>query len=420
MPQQSLLLDASRRESAASDVSFARQKYDIAVVGAGPAGAWCAARLAAAGARVALIDPSHPREKPCGGGLTARALALVGDPSDANNVPIRSARFASADREAGVDMAGDASGLRVFSRRVFDEMLVQRAVAEGATWLPERVVDVAADAGGWRVGTRNGTLHAGWLIGADGANSLVRKRVSQPFAREDLSIACGYYLHGTRSSQIDIGFETTPAGYFWSFPRRDHLAVGVCAQADEASVATLMPLVDKWIGHFRLKAEEARFERYSWPIPSLRAETIGRERPAGRRWMLLGDAAGLVDPITREGIFFALQSGEFAAKSLAGGDPEGTYRARLHDEVYAELLLAARIRARFYRPAFIGLLISALQRIARIRDVMADLIAGVQPYRSLRGRLLKTFELKLMLEMITARSSHHERGRSRPRASRVP
>jgi menaquinone-9 beta-reductase len=307
-----------------------------------------------------------------------------------------------------VDMTASAGGLAVFSRRAFDEMLVSRATAAGASWLPERVVDVTPDASGWKVTTRTGAIHARWLVGADGANSLVRKRVSQPFAREDLSIACGYYLHGASSARIDLGFETMPAGYFWSFPRRDHLAVGVCAQADAASVAMLMPLVDKWIELFRLKAEatggahDTRAQRYSWPIPSLRPQTIERQRAAGSNWMLLGDAAGLVDPITREGIFFALQSGEFAAASLAEADPVAAYGARLRDEIYPELLLASRIHARFYRPAFLALLISALQRSGRIRGVMADLVAGMQPYHSLRRRLLTTFELKLMWEMVCA------------------
>jgi hypothetical protein len=72
----------------------------------------------------------------------------------------------------------------------------------------------------------------------------------------------------------------------------------------------------------------------------------------------------------------------------------------VRDTIYPELSLAARLRARFYRPAFLSLLITALQRSARVREIMADLVAGEQPYHSLRGRLLKTFELRLMWEMV--------------------
>ena len=118
-------------------------------------------------------------------------------------------------------------------------------------------------------------------------------------------------------------------------------------------------------------------------------------------FVLIGDAAGLVDPITREGIFFALRSAEIAAAALTN---ESTTRLRyveqLEAEIYSELLVAARLKMRFYRPAFLALLTRALQRSAGVRAVMADLVAGEQPYRTLRRRLLATMEWRLMLELI--------------------
>jgi len=228
----------------------------------------------------------------------------------------------------------------------------------------------------------------------------VRRRVAQPFARADLSIACGYFVHGAASTHIDIEFVAKPAGYIWAFPRPDHIAVGIGAQADEATTPVLMDIVDTWL-RAHLPDDTRRRERYSWPIPSLTAASLEREHPAGDGWLLVGDAAGLVDPITREGIFFALQSGGFAAESLVrGADPAATYRERLRDSIYPELLRAARLKARFYRPAFVGLLVHALQRSERIRDVMGDLVAGEQPYESLRARLLKTCEFGLLWDLV--------------------
>src|SRR5262249_8086432 len=115
---------------------------------------------------------------------------------------------------------------------------------------------------------------------------------------------------------------------------------------------------------------------------------------------LVGDAAGLVDPITREGIFFALQSADFAADALLGREDTVThYVRRVKGEIHAELLRAARLKARFFRPHFIDLLVSALSRSGRIRAVMADLVSGQQTYGGLRRRLLKTLEVRLMLEL---------------------
>ena len=128
--------------------------------------------------------------------------------------------------------------------------------------------------------------------------------------------------------------------------------------------------------------------------------TLERERPAGAAWMLVGDAAGLVDPITREGIFFALRSADAAADAVLGAvDPSRVYVDCLRDSVYDELMRAARLKAMFFRPAFTRLLIRALQESAPVRAIMLDLISGRQPYKGLRRRLLRTCEFRLMLSM---------------------
>ncbi|HJR61721.1 MAG TPA: NAD(P)/FAD-dependent oxidoreductase [Vicinamibacterales bacterium] len=375
--------------------------FDVVVAGGGPAGARAACQLAAGGATVALVDGSHPREKPCGGGVTGRALSLLGFPVQRveQGMPIASASFTYRDKTVAMPLADQSGGLRlaVVPRRTFDARLVECAEQAGVTLLRARVTGVTRSARRWRVMTRDGELEGAWLIGADGPGSLVRRRVAAPFARADLSIAAGYYVHGATSQQIDIAFEEDPPGYLWSFPRPDHLAVGACAQADESTTTDLLLVAQQWIDRHVTGGTR---ERYSWPIPSLRAETLQRERPSGDGWMLAGDAAGLVDPITREGIFFALLSAEHAAASiLEGADPAGSYAERLRDTIYSELILAARLKARFFQPRFMGLLISALQRSSRIRAIMSDLVAGEQPYASLRRRLVRTVELRLMLEL---------------------
>lgn len=379
---------------------------DVAIVGAGPAGSWAAERLARAGARVALFDPSHPREKPCGGGLTGRALELVHASLPAGTVPgvaIASATFTHGNRSADVGLSGDSSGfppLVVAARREFDGALLAAAKAAGASHHTERVVRLARDDGGWTVTTRTGSHRAQWLIGADGANSLVRRHVTTPFRRDDLSIATGYFVHGLSSRDIIVAFEDDPPGYLWSFPRPDHLAIGICAPADRAGAGDLLASTKQWIARHVPKARSARLERYSWPIPSLGENALAKERPAGDRWMLAGDAAGLVDPITREGIFFALWSGAIAADALMAGAGAATrYAAQVREEIHAELRRAAHLRARFYQPRFIDLLLKGLGRSRRVRDVMADLVAGRQTYKGLRRRLLRTIEWRLMLEL---------------------
>ena len=107
----------------------------------------------------------------------------------------------------------------------------------------------------------------------------------------------------------------------------------------------------------------------------------------------------MVDPITREGIYFALSSGAWIADALARGDV-ASYAHRVRSEAIAELSRAARVKTAFFRPAFTGLLVRALRQSAAIRSVMADLIAGRQSYASLTWRLLGTWEWGLAARAI--------------------
>jgi geranylgeranyl reductase family protein len=388
-------------------------RSDVAVIGAGPAGAWAAYSLATRGARVALVDGSHPREKACGGGVTGRALALVAGALDLARLPacvIRTARFTdSATRESAVvelDATGltPASGLVVASRTAFDGLLLESARTAGAEIVAARVTHVARTAGGFSIETTSGPRQAAAVVGADGVNSLVRRRLLRPFRRDQLSIATGYFADGVTSDEIVVELVDDPPGYLWSFPRPTHLAIGICAQADAGVTAqALRARVGGWIRATGL-APLARLDSYSWPIPSLAPRDFDALEVSGPGWCLAGDAAGLVDPITREGIFFALLSGQWAAEALASGDAHAwrRYGERVREDIGSELARAARFKAGFFRPRFTGLLIDALRQSAAIRDVMADLVAGRQQYARLKWRLARTLEAGLAWRLFTS------------------
>jgi geranylgeranyl reductase family protein len=382
--------------------------FDVAIVGAGPAGAWAAHLLAARGARVAIFDASHPREKPCGGGVTGRALALIASAVDVESLPfvrVERATFRGrGGRTVDVPLPADASALRVGSRTDFDGRLLERAVASGAAHVPQRVLDVERDGRGFRLHTAPGSHRAAFIVGADGANSLIRRRVSCPFRREQLSVATGFFAHGVTSRSIVLELVDEPPGYIWSFPRPDHLAIGICAQASTGvSTTALRARTARWIDETRIAAGRM-LTPYAWPIPSLDEADIDSLEVSGPGWMLVGDAAGLVDPITREGIFFAIESAAFAADSLAGANPERLYADRLHAGPLDELARAARLKRGFFQPRFTRLLLDALEVSSGVRAVMADLVAGAQGYRGLKWRLAKTMEVGLAWKVVQSRA----------------
>ena len=387
----------------------------ISIIGAGPAGAMAAVRLARAGADVSLFDPTHPREKPCGGGLTGRALALVADVLDIAALPLVVATSATVepplgtaphqqpahvpliDRGASVD-----SSLVVVSRAVFDRALVDAAVAAGARLLPEKAMAVIRGRRGMIVRTDRAEYESDHVLGADGPNSLVRKTLASPFTRAQMSTAAGYFVHGVSMSAIALQTIGGQPGYLWSFPRPDHLAVGACAPATHRITAPqLHAHTGAWLDRHGLGG--AVLQPYAWPIPSAGYEDATHMTCSGSGWMLLGDAAGLVDPLTREGIFYALLSGAWAAEALVSephGRASAAYAGRLRAAVHPELARAARLNALFFHPVFAELFVRGLRESDAIRKVFVDLVGGVQPYRGLRRRLLGTGEWTLAAKAI--------------------
>ncbi len=344
--------------------------------------------------------------------MTRRAIAFLAGPLDdaeclrrVPTVKVLNARFIDVDRGISTTVSLDGHptpAIIVASRAAFDGALLASAEAHGATLVRTRVVDVERSGTGFLVRTAGGqTWRAAALVGADGPNSLVRRRLLRPFRRDQLSVATGFFAHGVTSDEIVIQITTDPPGYIWSFPRPDHLAIGVCAQADSGlRSGDLADRCRRWIEATGI-ARGATLQRYSWPIPSLSASDFDELELAGPGFVLVGDAAGLVDPITREGIVHALHSGTIAVDALLStGARAQTYGERVRDELIPELSRAARFKAGFFRPRFAGLLLRALERSGQVRRVMADLVAGEQSYRGLKWRLARTLELGLIRRLV--------------------
>src|SRR5450759_3316532 len=159
----------------------------------------------------------------------------------------------------------------------------------------------------------------------------------------------------------------------------------------ETSTAELRRIPECWLEENGFHLDGARF--YSHILPSLRAQTLETLEVCGEGWAMIGDSAGLVDPTTGEGLYYALRSAELCARALLAGRPDDS-RALLTEEVLSALKLDARVSQRFYNGQIFGdsvleKMVSLTAQSASFRELMSDLFAGIQGYRDLRARLYR-------------------------------
>jgi flavin-dependent dehydrogenase len=359
----------------------------ILIVGGGPAGAMCGERLASTGLRVTILDEHLAWEKPCGGGLTHKAIAAYPFLLDAAH-PKRIVRDVELVSSAGHRARFHLDRpIVIYSRAVLNGMLLDRATHAGCRIIQSRVT--AADISGPRVriSTAAGHHDADFLVLAAGArNSLLAG--STPLAPDDLELTVGYFLP-LASDLLKVKFLPQFEGYLWSFPRHDHLSFGICGKMSLYSAATLKQHLHHFARTEGLDLAGGRF--YSHVLPSPRATTLRHRRVAGRNWALAGDAAAWVDPLTGEGLYYALRSGHLLADALLAAQPE-SYPARARADFGHDLEIGARIAPRFYRGTFLGgpvptRMIQFVRRSQTFRALMRDLFSGAQGYSSLKRRL---------------------------------
>lgn len=369
----------------------------IAIVGGGPAGALAATLLAEGGRSVVLFDEKLAWEKPCGGGITHKAL---------EQYPFLRGAGAPSRSVADCQLISP-SGRRVrflmqhpvaiFSRLALNGMLLERARGAGAGEARveirhQRVTSIAGTAGNWQLATPQGSHQASHVILAAGARNALRSQFLAPLAPEDLMVTAGYFIPG-QTSLMQIQFLKEVTGYIWVFPRADHVSAGIAGKMGELPTSELRRTLEHWLEEHWLKENGLSLSGatfYSHILPSFRTQTLETLEVCGDGWSMIGDSAGLVDPITGEGLYYALRSAELCAQALLEGHPE-SYRSLLAEEVLPELRLAARVSRRFYSGQIFG--DSVLEKIvaltaqsATFRELMSDLFAGIQGYRDLRAR----------------------------------
>jgi len=361
---------------------------DYVIVGGGPSGALCGEQLARAGHSVDIFDEHLAWEKPCGGGLTYKATQcypfLLDNP--APKKLIRNVELISAENHrAHLDLQHP---IVVYSRKVLNGLLLDRAKEAGCRIHASRVqqIDTKTDKPRYAIG---GEWHqADFVVLASGAKNHFLPGI-RALSPDEMEMTQGYFVPQT-SEQIMIKFLPEFEGYIWSFPRADHLSLGICGSMAAHTSTELRTHLHQFAAHEQIETAGAKF--YSHVLPSPQERTLSSRAVVGKNWALCGDAAAWVDPLTGEGLFYAMRSGEILGRSLAEGCPEN-YPARVRASFSLELEFAARIVRRFYRGSFLGIAVTTrmvqfLQRNAVFRQLLSDLFCGTQDYTSLKQRVL--------------------------------
>jgi len=368
-------------------------EYDVIIVGSGPAGGMCVYELSKRGLSVLLLEKEKlPRYKVCAGGLTKKAVELLsfelGDVCENHTHVVH----LTLKHKRGFSKATSFPLVTMVMRDRFDNLLIQKSAEKGAHIQEQtRVTSVEEFPDHVLVKTDKGDFHSKVVVGADGVTSLVARSLGlrknaklgvavegEMFPNPDSSDLTKY------DGSLHLDFNVIPKGYGWIFPKKDHLSVGVF---------TTLPRIKDIKKYFYLYiADKGLSQDYSC------RSLIGHQIPLGgrneilntERGLLVGDAAGLADPITGEGIYFALRSGQIAAevieRSLAGFSYNlDEYTEKIRDEILEDFRYAGYLAKLLYNLSFVS------YNLARSLDIVNEgfikVVSGEYSYREAIKRL---------------------------------
>jgi geranylgeranyl reductase family protein len=333
------------------------EEWEVAVIGGGPAGLAAASTSASAGARTIVLERmEHPRYKTCGGGLIGTSLSAVSD----MQIPVRDEIYAATFTLHGrheFTRTHQTPFLKMVLRAEFDDVLRRRAIADGVTLLERtRVRAISQNQHNVQVRLSDGSnIEARVAIGADGSAGVTARHVGVDTYQVDLGleaeVSASASVRGNWRGRVLLDWGKIPGSYAWIFPKDELLTVGVIA-ARGSGEDTRRYLDDVLLRH---ELESCQRIHESGHLTKCRTDASPLRRG---RVIVAGDAAGLLEPWTREGISYALRSGLMAGSAAAEASVAGPerldqsldrYVSAVHAELIPEMRAGRRLLQAFSR-----------------------------------------------------------------------
>ncbi|MCD4848114.1 MAG: geranylgeranyl reductase family protein [Candidatus Aegiribacteria sp.] len=366
-------------------------KCCVLVVGGGPAGSSCAWKLSSAGVRCMLIDKAEfPRDKVCGGALSSRAAGLlinsgIISTAELDRLTEKTHRtLVLWNREELLrSYTSDNLPVRIISRMSFDNFLLEKAANSGAEVITGETA-VSIDSSFVRTSSDR-SIRYSFLVGADGCSSFVRKTCFGRSGRKTgIGLECFLPL-----SEIDnitdglhIHFRYLPYGYVWAFPGREKICIGAGVVGSKASPSDVNSALKEF-----LETRGISVSKYVMKAASIPSLSLHKSMGAGQIF-LAGDAAGLVDQVSGEGIGHAIESGLLIADAIISGGDKKTMLIKAN-----EGCLGTVRQSEFYRHLLFSrltekLAMSKLKESETFARAYWSLISGSQSYNEMFRRLL--------------------------------
>ena len=363
--------------------------HDVVVVGAGPGGSATAHFLSARGVDVLLVDrATFPRDKTCGDGLTPRALRVLDSMGllsevRAHGFNIEAYEVVAPNGRATTAKISGAHEALVVPRLILDDLILRRAVDTGARFEPGVTVSrVEPNSSGITAHADDGRAFQGRIaVLATGAATGVLTRSGILPAQPRAMLAARAYFENLPNAQeptFQLRFDNVPSpGYGWIFPTAERAAnVGVGFFPRKGS-GTAVRAFHRFVEHLPIGTQVGPVKGYPIRVDFLRSPTQAKNT------LLVGEAAGLVNPLTGEGIDYALESGQIAAEHVVQGLTSGVHQTWLSD--YDRLLrerfekifrFSEWIRDWYCRPALLNLLVPLANRRPELRQRLATIVLG--------------------------------------------